>query len=234
MSKKKKKVKKHKSQINDTILTKEIFDAKLEDISLKLNKGKEIIAKADTLLYEVLSDMYQLSAEFSGDENDEAHRILQEKCEQVDVTYDETDIQRTLLKLVIKNPYEKGSPERKRENARIATYARALNKLAESKIEIDDVLRQLESYGIDYWANDREKEDAKKNSANSKTPPLSKQTLNFFNRHNVQLNSFMIFAIGDEVYCSNDDELIKKLKRYKKDKTYEFDDINIFGKREGQ
>lgn len=234
MGKKKKKVNKHKSQINDTILTKEIFDTKLKNISLKLKKGEEIIIKADILLYEVLSDMYQLSMEFSGDENDDAHRILKEKCEQEGVTYDEADIQRTLLKLVFKNPYKKGSPERKKENARIATYARALNKLAESEIEMGDVLQQLKSYGIDYWANGREKEDGKKNSTNSKKTPLSKQTLNFFNRHNVQLNSFMVFAIGDKVYCSNDDELLQKLKRYKQDKVYEFDDINTFDKRDRQ
>lgn len=213
-----------------TIFTEEFLDKKLDSICSKLNGHKEIIVKADELLYEVLSDMYQLSAEFSGDENDEAHKILKEKCKQVKVKYDETDIQRTLLKLVISNKHKKGSPECQKENARIATYARALNKMAEKGIEIDDALHQLKRYGIDYWANHREKEDDEKNSANSKTSLLSKQTLNFFNRHNVSLNSFMIFAIGDEVYCSNDDELIAKLKKYKKDEAYEFDDINKFSK----
>lgn len=215
-----------------TIFTEEFLDKKLDSICSKLDGHKEIIVKADELLYEVLSDMYQLSAEFSGDENDEAHKILKEKCEQVKVKYDKNDIQRTLLKLVIKNPYEKGLPECQKENARIATYARALNKMAEKGIEIDDALHQLKSHGIDYWANGREKGDAGKSNPPQKT--LSEQTLNFFSRNNVKLNSFVVFAIGNNVFCSNDEDLIKKLKKYKKDEAYEFDDINKFSKQKGQ
>lgn len=214
-----------------TIFTGEFLDKKLDSICSKLNGHKETIVKADELLYEVLSDMYQLSAEFSGDENDEAHKILKEKCEQVKVKYDETDIQRTLLKLVISNKHKKDSPERKKENARIATYARALNALAEYEIETDDALYQLKSYGIDYWANRREK------GKSPATPPkktLSEQTLNFFSRNNVKLNSFVVFAIGNNVFCSNDEDLIKELKKYKKDEVYEFDDINKFSKQKGQ
>lgn len=234
MSKNKKCKKKKKVQIIQENFTSEIFDKKLCGIREKLKNGMRMIIKADELLYEVLADCYVLSAEFSGEGNDEAHRILKEKCEQLGVMYDETDIQHTLLKLVIKNPYEKGSTERKKENARIATYARALNKLAQKEIVINDVLTQLKTYGIDYWANNR-KENEERTSANlKKALPLSKKTLNFFNRHTVLLNSFVVFAIGDAVYCSNDEELIEKLKGFRKNKEYEFDDINEVGKSEGK
>ena len=44
-----------------TIFTGEFLDKKLDSICSKLNGHKETIVKADELLYEVLSDMYQLS-----------------------------------------------------------------------------------------------------------------------------------------------------------------------------
>lgn len=234
MSRNKKCKKKKKVQIIQENFTSEIFDKKLCGIREKLKNGMRMIIKADELLYEVLADCYVLSAEFSGEENDEAHKILKKKCESCNIQYDGGDIQHTILNLVAGNDNPIGSPERKKQKARIATYARALNKLAQKGIAINDVLTQLKTYGIDYLANNR-KENEERTSANSKKAlPLSKKTLNFFNRHNVLLNSFVVFAIGDAVYCSNDEELIEKLKRFRKNKEYEFDDINEFGKSEGK
>ena len=46
--------------------------------------------------------------------------------------------------------------------------------------------------------------------------------------------SFVVFAIGNDVYCSNDEGLIEELRKYKKGRNYEFDDINKFSKQKGQ
>lgn len=236
MSKKKKRLK--KGQVCQEDFTFEVFNERLQKIQKKLKEGNEIVLKADELLYDVLADCYRLSAEFSGKKNDKAHKLLKNKCNHAKVGYDRKDIQRTLLRLVYGNRYEKGSLERQKENARIATYARALNKMAVKNIGLDEAKNKLKEYGIDWWANrDKEQEvsiDKEEHSSSKNQKSLSEQTLKFFDKHNIKLNSFVIFAVGNTVVCSDDDKLLRKLKTYKNEGEYQFDDINEFNKKEGQ
>lgn len=232
MSKKKKYKKLEKVQIHQEDFTSEVFDKKLRAIRNKIKKGKNISLKADELLYEVLADCYILSAEFSDKESDEACQLLEDMCNQSEVKYDEIDKQRTLLRLVYGGQYKKGSPERKKENARIATYARALNNMAGKNIGLDEAKNKLKEFGIDWWANRDKGDEVDTPSKNQK--PLSEQTLKFFGRHNVRFNSVVFFVIGKKVFYSNDDELLGRLKKDQKDGKYQFGDINEFNKEEGQ
>ena len=62
-------------------------------------------------------------------------------------------------------------------NARIATYVRALERFKADKITPEEVYEKLEEYGIDYWANPRDKfrennEIKKKSSARRWNPTI--------------------------------------------------------------
>ncbi len=174
---------------------------------------------------------------------------LKSECENAGIQFDENRKLQIILEICISKPQKKAPLERYK--ARLRMYTRALKWFIGKDMEVDQVEKKLKVYGVEYFANPRDKEEqeieqalkeqddedegevtGKKHSRTTKT--LSEQTLNFFNRHNVKLTSFVVFAIGNDVYCSNDEGLIEELRKYKKGRNYEFDDINKFSKQKGQ
>lgn len=114
-----------------------------------------------------------------------------------------------------------------------------------SKVE-----KKLRTYGVEYYANPREKTDDEidenlnsdddidennKEISHSKkmtNQPLSERALNFFARNNLKINSFVILTVGNTLVCSDNEELIDKLKEYQKSEQYGFFNINDLKKKE--
>lgn len=202
----------------------------------KFKKFNGIDLDYRTILSEALTLVYKIHKSISDDE-------LEDECKKANLDYNPERKLVLILKLCVPKPDNQNFIERYK--ARLRTYARGLEVFIRLDIDKDTVKSKLRAYGIEFFANPRDKDDeyiqkiihenddendsesTKKVSSEKRHKPLSERTINFFTKNKVDLNSAVIFMIGNNVYCSNDDDLIAKLKEFKRNSEYEFSNIDV-------
>ena len=201
----------------------------------KFKKFKSLDLDYRTILSEALALIYKIHKSVSDDE-------LENECKKANLNYNQERKLLLILELCVPKPDDQDLIERYK--ARLRTYARGLEVFIRLDVDKDIVKSKLRAYGIEFFANPRDKDDeyiksvlSKKDNNNEpegkkkvrkvEKKLLSERTVSFFTRNNVHLNSAIIFMVGNNVYCSNDDALIDKLKEFKRNSEYEFNDIDF-------
>ena len=203
----------------------------------KFKKFKEMDLNYRTILSEALTLIYKIHQSVSDDE-------LENECKKVNLAYNPERKLSLILELCIPKPEKTAAQERYK--ARLRMYARGLDVFIKVNTDGNVVQKKLKVYGIEFFANPREKDDeyiqkiihknddendsesTKKVSSEKRHKPLSERTINFFTKNKVDLNSAVIFMIDSDVYCSHDTTLINQLKDYRENSTYEFSSIDSF------
>ena len=203
----------------------------------KFKKFKKVDLNYRTILSEALTLIYKIHQSISDDE-------LENECKKVNLAYNPGRKLSLILELCIPKPEKTAALERYK--ARLRMYARGLDVFIKVNTDETVVQKKLKVYGIEFFANPRDKDDdyiknilrekddendldsKKKASSEKQHTSLSERTINFFTKNKVNLNSAVIFMIGSNVYCSNDDDLIAMLKEFRRNSEYEFSSIDTF------
>lgn len=211
----------------------------------KFKKFKSMDLNYRTILSEALALIYEIYQRTSDEKFEEE---LKKECKKAGLDYDTEHKLKLILELCVPKPDK--SAAICRYKARIRTYVRALEVFIEKKMDSSKVEKKLRTYGVEYYANPREKtedeidenlnsdddiDENNKEISHSKkmtNQPLSERALNFFARNNLKINSFVILTVGNTLVCSDNEELIDKLKEYQKSEQYGFFNINDLKKKE--
>ena len=200
----------------------------------KFKKFKGIDLNYRRILSEALTLVYEIHQSISDED-------LKKECKKASLDYNPERKLSLILELCVPKPEKPTAIDRYK--ARLRMYARGLGVFIKVNMKEADVQKKLKVYGIEFFANPRDKDDEYlQGILNKKDDPsetednkkvrkvekklLSERTVSFFTRNNVHLNSAIIFMVGNNVYCSNDDALIDKLKEFKRNSEYEFNDID--------